>query len=178
MFGIDDIILGAAVTGAATSLFGAMGKNKAQKQLRSDELEAEQVRRTQMEYDASRQQRQLIRNSQVARSIGISNEVNSGSQFGSAMGGMTGQQQGQSGVQSNNVYQNLQLGEKSFDINRKIAYDKSDVSKQQDIVGLGQTISGLGQPLSRLSGGIQNGSPQGASSGGPDPWAATVMFGD
>ena len=162
MFGIDDIILGATIAGSATSLFGAFGKKNAQDKLLQDELEAEQLRRTQMEYDAARQQRSLIRNAQVTRSITLSNQTSSGASGdgrSSASGGAAGQTQGQQGVASNNIYQNLQIGEKLFDVNKKIAYDKRDIGTSNDIIGLGGMISGSGGALGRIFGG-------GASAGG------------
>src|SRR5258708_2987457 len=132
MFGIDDIILGATIAGAATSATGALGKASAQKKLNQAQYEEEQLRRTQMEYDSLRQSRQLVRNAQVARSIGLSNEVASGSQYGSAAGGLAGQAQGQQGVEGNKIYQNLQIGEQLFNKNFEEAQDKAKIAKQQD----------------------------------------------
>lgn len=175
MFGIDDIILGATITGAATSIFGAFGKKKAQDRLTEDEIAGERLRRTQMEYDAMRQQRSLIRNAQMARATGLANQTASGADNArsSASGGREGQVQGTAGVQSNSIFQNLKIGEGLFDVNERIAKDKRDIQTGSDIMGLGSMISSMGSPLGRMFGGrgsSNSQSSQGTSSGS-DPFS-------
>lgn len=178
MFGIDDIILGATITGAATSIFGAFGKKSAQDRLTEDEIAAERLRRTQMEYDAMRQQRALIRNAQMARATGLANQTASGADNvrSSASGGREGQVQGAAGVQSNSIFQNLQIGEGLFDINERIAKDKRDIQFGQDIMSFGSAISSMGSPLGRIFGGRGNTDSQSSqgSPGGSDPFGGNT----
>lgn len=166
---ITMIMLGATISGAATSTFGSFSKSGHQKELLKAQLQEEQLRRTQMEYDAQRSQRQLIRNAQTAASVQRSNAEASGANYGSASGGAKGQIQGQYGEMSNQIAQNLKIGEGIFDLNEKEARLKSKIGLDQDVVGLGSTISGMGGSMGRMFGSVGGRPLASPSSDATDP---------
>jgi hypothetical protein len=153
MFGVDDIILGATVAGTATQIFGATQKAGDQRKLMAEQLKEEELRRHQMELNSLNERRQLIRNAQVAQSIGLSNEVNAGANYGSAAGGAKGQQQGQLGTALTSNWANLGIGEGIFNSNEAQARLKQRIGTDEGIFGLGSTIAGLGKPLGNMFGG-------------------------
>lgn len=177
MFGVDDIILGATVAGAATQLFGANKKRGEQKRLMESQLAEEELRRKQMEYDSLNAQRATIRNNQVTQALGLSNQTNAGAQYGSAAGGARGQAQGQFGTNMNKLWENLQIGEGIFNENETQARLKQNIGTDEGIMSIGSTISSLGKPLGHMFGGAPsapNRTPADTSSG--DPWNTTVEF--
>jgi hypothetical protein len=148
-------MLGATAAGAITSVLGSHKKHTAQKAVLQDELAAEENRRRQMELNTLNNQRALIRNQQQAQAQGISNANASGASLGSsAAQGAQGQIQGQAGVESNKLYQNLQIGETAFNINKKMAQDKMKAQEGQSLADLGNMIGGMSAPIGRLTGQI------------------------
>lgn len=77
-----------------------------------------------MELDAKRQQMEIIRNQQRARSLAAATATSQGAQFGSALPGSYGQIQGQSGNNMLGVQQQLDLGRNMFNLNRQLAGQK------------------------------------------------------
>ena len=153
MFGVDDIILGATIAGGATSFFGASKKAKAQKALYKNEIQQNELRKQQMELDALRAQRQLIRNVQMTRAVGEVNQVGAGANFGSAAGGLAGQIQGQRGVNENTIWQNLQIGRQMFALQNQAAMFRTQANDAQGIMDIGSAISRSGPALGRMFGG-------------------------
>lgn len=166
MFGIDDIILGATIAGAATSIFGASKKAGDQKKLMAEQLKEEELRRQQMELNSLNERRSMIRNAQVAASIGISNQTNAGASYGSAAGGAKGQAQGQLGTALTTNWQNLGIGEGIFNSNEAQARLKQRIGADEGIMGLGGTISSLGGPLGRMFGGTPSAPSRASANGG------------
>lgn len=78
--------------------------------------DVEKASQTQMNLDASRRQREIIRNSVVARSQALSAETNAGASGpgGSTVGGIEGNISGQTGVNLLGVTQNQEIGNAIF----------------------------------------------------------------
>jgi hypothetical protein len=83
------------------------------------QMEAE--RQKAMELDAKRQQREIIRNQQRARSIALASATAQGARFGSGLQGGYGQISGQSNVNALGIQQNLDIGRNMFNLNSQLA---------------------------------------------------------
>lgn len=118
------LALTSLAVGGITAGIGASEKQKAAKAAAQASAEysaasqrAENLRRTQMELDAARKRRDIIRQTVVARSVAQSNANQSGALYGSGIQGGLAQisQEGNSQLVSMN--QNLSIGEGLFDAN-------------------------------------------------------------
>jgi hypothetical protein len=149
------------IAGFGLQAYGAFGASSAAKdvagaqtQIAGLEMQADQQRRTAMEINARRSMTQNIRSAQVARSLALSAGVNQGAQFSSSV------QAGEQGAASQGAYanlgtsQNLQLGEKLFDINSDIDSAKIAESNAKAKEAEAQAIGGLGKGLGTVFGDI------------------------
>lgn len=178
----------AAVIGAGAAIYGTVKQNKAAKQqaaAQQQQIQAEQqaeaLRRQQMELEARRRQREIIRNQQKARAMALATSTNQGAALGSGLQGGYGQIAGDAGTQQLNTAQNLMIGRGIFDANvgvsnAKMAYASasSDMATGRTISSLGGTIMSLGPTLKNIGGGYfpqssgpwVNGIPSGRGLGG------------
>lgn len=100
------------------------------------EKNIEATKRQAMELDAKRQQLEIIRGQQRARSLGLTGATASGSSKGSGLQGGYGQISGQTGVNLLGVQQSLQSGENVYDANANITalnYQNSELSNLYNI---------------------------------------------
>jgi hypothetical protein len=95
----------------------------------SEQQSIEATKRQAMEVDARRQQLEIIRGQQRARSLGLTNSTAQGSSKGSGLQGGYGQASGQSGVNLLGVQQALQSGENIFDANANITGYNSQMAE-------------------------------------------------
>lgn len=141
MAALSTLIAGLGVAGGiAGTVVQYAGAQKAQK----GQERAEKLREAQMNLENQRQQRQVIRQSTIARAQALSNASNQGAQDGSGLQGGYGQIQGQAGGAFVANNQNQQLGAGMFAANRQIS--------------AGQTMSSIGSGISSLGGGLVSGS--------------------
>lgn len=144
---------GAAAGGAATGLSGAVGAlgtlagvggTIAQMQGASEAAKgaerAEALRKAQMDLEATRSRRQIIRQAALARSTALSNTTSQGAAQGSGLQGGLGQIQNEAGGAAVASNQNQILGTEMFSANRQISR--------------GQTTSSIGQGVSSLGGAL------------------------
>jgi hypothetical protein len=119
-----------------------------------DEIQMNQVRRTAMEVTSRRQQTQNLRSQQMARSMALNTATNQGAQFGSGLQGAYGSISGQSNVNAQSISQNLQLGEKMFDLSDQETASKMYLAQDQAAAAsdaaMGKLIGGLGSSLGDL----------------------------
>lgn len=101
---------------AASNASTAINKN-----IYAQKSNIEDIKMTAMEIDAKRQQLEILRNQQRARSLGLTNATSSGAQHGSGLQGGYGQTSGQTGVNLLGVQQNLQSGRNTYAANRNIS---------------------------------------------------------
>lgn len=130
---IGAIGLGVAAVGTGA---GIVGSNKAA----AASADAEKARQTQMELDATRQKRQIIRQSMVASSVAQSNATAQGAQGGSGLQGGLSQISGQQASNLNYVNNSQQVGNRLFADNARIA-------SAQGLQSFGQGLSGFGGML-------------------------------
>lgn len=142
------------VVGLGMSLFGGMSAASDASQAASIQsniagLEGglEDQRHKAMELSASRQQLEILRNNQRARSTAMVNATNQGAQLGSGLQGGLDQVQDQSLFNLAGVNQNLQIGEKMFGINQQITAQKQQLAQIQGQSATDQSIASLGGAL-------------------------------
>lgn len=121
------------LAGTGLQVVGAMKASSAQDRM-------EKLRKAQMELEANRQRRQIIRQAVVARSEALSNATAQGAQAGSGLQGGFAQIGGESGTAVTAVEQNRQLGRPMFDANRAL-------SRAQTIQTVGSGVSSLAGAL-------------------------------
>jgi hypothetical protein len=107
-----------------------------------------------MEVTSRRQQTQNLRSQQMARSMALNTATNQGAQFGSGLQGAYGSISGQSNVNAQSISQNLQLGEKMFDLSDQETaskmYRAQDQAAAASDAAMGKLIGGLGSSLGDL----------------------------
>lgn len=121
-----------SVIGLGLNVFGQMQQTQAMKR-------NEKLRMKQMNLEAMRQRRDIIRNASVARATALNSAAAQGAQYGSGVPGGQGQIQGRAGNQLVAANQNQDIGAGIFKNNRQ-AYDASVVSS---IGGGLQSLGGM-----------------------------------
>lgn len=152
-----------SLVGLGTSLFGGASAASDAKQAASIQsniagLEGglESQRHTAMELSANRQSLETIRTNQRARSTAMNNATNQGAQFGSGIQGGLAQIQDQSLFNLAGVNQNLEIGNKMFDINKQITTQKQQLAQVQGQAATDQGIASLGGALVKAGPAIGN----------------------
>lgn len=144
----------ASVAGTAVQYMGAQKQAKAQKQLVAAQQQAENSRQQQMNLDATRKKREIIRQAQVARAQAVSTANAQGAGDSSALMGAEGAISGQSGVNYLGVSQNQQIGNDIFAANASAGRARSAEADAGSMMALGGGISSLGGALVKNSGTI------------------------
>jgi hypothetical protein len=139
--------IGLSLFGASESSKGAQAKYDAQKKIAGLEIQADAQRRQAMEISARRNMLQTVRNAQQAQAQALANATSQGAQFSSGLAGGKGTVSGEAGTQMLGVSQNLQIGEKMFDINDQINMQKMAESDAESQISKGQGESAFGGAL-------------------------------
>jgi hypothetical protein len=153
--------LGLEGVGLAGSLvagyFGSQaqqGISQSSQNIAALQQQANQVKWTQARLGARRQQMEVLRNEQRARSLALSNATNQGAQFGSGLQGGYGQIQGESGNNLLGINQNLALGAQMNTINQSISGQEMNIAKYQGQAAMWQGIGGAGAGATSLGSSI------------------------
>jgi hypothetical protein len=139
--------IGLSAAGAYSSYQGAKGQAEASKQMAAIEMQQEKVRMQAMELSARRQQMEVVRNQQRARSLALTVANSQGAQFGSGLSGGYGQIAGQTGVNLLGISQNLGFGEQMFALNNQLSQTKMQYADAGSQMALGSGLSSLGGTL-------------------------------
>jgi len=136
------ISLGATALSIGSSLYGSRQQAKGQEKMIKAQQKAERLREQQMNLQAMRERRDVIRQSILARSTALATTTAQGAahQGSSALGGAYGQISGDKNRQTVAINQNQEIGQGIFAANR-------DYFKGTKQVGMGQAISGAGQAI-------------------------------
>lgn len=157
------LIIGAAsLFGTGMQLFGAKKQADTQSQaaqqsaqiagqVSEQEIAANAQRKTAMELNARRQELEVFRNSQRARSMALTSATSQGAQFGSGLQGGYGQISGQTGVNASGIEQNLAIGQNLFGIDDRISQLRSQSASMQANY---QSQSATYQGISNLGGAV------------------------
>jgi hypothetical protein len=143
--------VGGSIYGALEGSRFAKQKAEQEKAIARLEIEADKQRRDAMDIQARRGMLQNVRNAQQAQANALSSAVGSGAQFSSSA--QSGQRQAGAEAAYGNlgISQNLQIGEKLFDINEQIDYTKMSEadteSKQATAMGIGSAFTNIGKSL-------------------------------
>lgn len=171
--GVDLVGLGVSLFGGAKQASDAKQASLISGNINRLEGQVNDQREQAMQLSARRQQLEIIRNTQRARSMGLQAAVSQGAQFGSGYSGGQAQELGMGSFNLQGVNQNLQSGENIFSINRDISKSKLALSQVQGqaatdagISAIGGSIMKAGDPLGRLAGQFYSSGPM--TLGGPD----------
>src|SRR5437660_2342874 len=159
----NPIAAAAGVAGLGMSIFGGISKmDAAQKSAAASagiaqaEQQQEVIRQRMMEVGARRQQMEVLRNQQRARSLALNNATTQGAQQGSGLQGGYGQIAGQSGVNALGISQNLEAGEQMFGLSAQISGQKVALAQAGGQAATAQGVSGIGSTLLGAVGPIKN----------------------
>jgi hypothetical protein len=136
--------LGLEAFGAFEQYSAAKKQSDISKQEVGVEQQQDAVRKQAMELQYNRQSMQNLRQTQLARSMAISNATQGGSQQGSGLQGGLAGISGQSGVNQLGLNQNLAFGEQMFGLNSSLNALKIQMAGTQAQSALGQGLSGIG----------------------------------
>ena len=125
----------ASVAGTAVGIAGTLMSHSAQKK-------AEKLREKQMNLEAMRQTRGVVREANRQRAVALSVSTAQGSQLGSGLAGAKGQIAGQANSTTLGINQGQEIGAGIFAANRADA--------------AGRMISGMGSGLSSLAGSLSS----------------------
>lgn len=137
--------MAAAVTLGATLFGGFMQFRGEQKQIKAQQ-KAEKLRERQMNLQAMRERREVIRQSVVARATALATTTAQGAAApgSSALGGSYGQIGGERGRQIQAINQNQEIGQGIFKANRQYFQGSQQI-------GLGTAIAGAGQAIGKFA---------------------------
>lgn len=148
--------LGMSLFGGMKSTEAAKAKAAAEQQISGLEIQQDEVRKRAMELSANRQQIEVLRNAQRARSLALSNSTSQGAQFGSGLSGGYGQIAGAANWNNTGIQQNLGFGEQMFQLNSMINQQKMSISGSASDAATGAGLSSMGKSLMGSFGPIKN----------------------
>lgn len=150
----NPLAIASGVIGLGASIFGGLGqmdaakqKAAAENQIAQLEMGQDNVRRQAMELSANRQQTEVLRNAQRARSLALNNATSQGAQFGSGLSGGYGQISGGANWNNLGITQNLGFGEKMFDLNSQINQQKMNIGDAASSSATASGYSAIGSTL-------------------------------
>lgn len=148
--------IGMSILGGSQATEAAKHKAEAQRQIAGFEMQQDEVRRKAMELSAHRQQIEVLRNAQRARSLALNNATSQGAQLGSGLQGGFGQIAGAANWNNTGIQQNLSFGEQMFNLNRSISQQKMNIGDFESSAATAAGISKIGSSLTSSFGPIKN----------------------
>lgn len=135
----------AAIIGLGANLIGGYTQMKANEKMVKAQQRAERLRERQMNLQAMRERREVIRNSILARATALTTTTAQGASApgSSALGGAYGQIGGDRGRQTLAINQNQEIGQGIFAANRQYHSGTRMMGTGQAISGVGQAVSGF-----------------------------------
>ena len=146
---------GAAVAGTGIAAYATIQSGNAQRKQMKAQEQAEAARRQQMNLDAIRRRREMIRQAQVARATALSTAENQGASEGSGIEGALGQISGQTGSNILGSSQNQELGNRIFDANALASTYAQQASNANSMAAFGGQLQSLGGTLVKNEGIFQ-----------------------
>ncbi len=152
--GLDAVGLGVDIFGGISAMGHAKEAARLEKEMAGVEMQEDDTRQNAMHMTAQRQMLQQVRNNQMARSQALATANSEGAAKGSGLSGAYGSIGGQTGTNLAGISQNLQFGDRMFELNRQLSalkMSKADVegklSTDKGIMDIGGGIMGLGKAL-------------------------------
>jgi hypothetical protein len=146
--------LGLTAAGSYMAYKGQQTQAKYQQQAIGLQQEAEAERKKQMNLEAMRRRREIIRQALAARSMALATATNQGASGGSALGGAYGQISGREGTSILGVNQNQEIGNNLFGINQSILGAYRGASQAGASAAMGSGLASLGGALLKNEGSI------------------------
>lgn len=158
---MNPLTMGLEVVGLGLQVFGAFGassaaKEKAQieKNIAGKEMEINQQKKQQMEFEARRMQMEVFRNMQRQRAMATAAAVNQGASQGSGLQGGLAQVTNKSLFNSQGIAGNLQFGQTIFGLNDAISGYKMQMADANADQAQAQAWASLGGSLVNNAGKI------------------------
>lgn len=136
-------IAGASAIGTGISVAGQVIQSQ-------ESAKAEGIRKRQMLQEAARKQREIFRQSQLARATALSNSAQQGSLDSSVFGGAVGQIVTQTGQQTQALAENTANSSALFDANAQQAFGQSIASTGKGLSSLASTIVSVQPEINKL----------------------------
>jgi len=156
--GISTIIAGiglaVSATGVAVSYIGQQKAQHAQQAVLEQQQQIEAQRQRQMNLDAERRKREIVRQSIAQRAQAEAAAGASGALTGSGLSGAYGNISGRAGVSELAVGQNQEIGNKIFGLNEGILGSYRDAAAGAGLASLGAGIGTLGGAMLSNAGSI------------------------
>jgi hypothetical protein len=146
------LAIGAA--GVGVSMYGASQAAKAQQQQIAIQQQQEAQRQKQLNLDAMRRKRDIIRQGILARGQALSTATSQGAQFGSGLAGAYGGIAGRTNVNTLGVSQNQEIGNAMFGLNNQALQASSDYASASALASFGNSLGSLGGAVLRNAGTI------------------------
>lgn len=150
-----------AVAGIGVSAYGVSKQQKAIKQQQAAQEESiriqqetEQLRQRQMNLDAMRKQREIVRAGISARGLALATATAQGAARGSGLQGGYGQISGRTNVNMLGVSQNQEIGNAMFSNNRDLLSSYRASAAAQSSAALGAGLTSLGGQITANAGSI------------------------
>jgi hypothetical protein len=141
-----------AIAGAFVSYDSAKASAAASQKMAGLESMVDLQRNQAMQISAQRQQMEILRTNQRARSMALTNATSQGAQLGSGLSGGYGQIAGQSGNNLLGVDQNLTIGNNIFGLNTQISQQKELLAKAQGMNATGVGLTSLASSIGKAAG--------------------------
>jgi hypothetical protein len=153
MFPLFAILGGLAnIGGLGLSFLGMSQANQAAKKQQQLEMRAEDVRSRQMQLEAQRQRRQVIRQSMAKAAQAEAMATNQGAEKGSALAGVESGITNQAGQALQGINSSVENAKTMFGINAEISRARLDQAQGNQTAQLGSGLSSLGGNLMQNSG--------------------------
>lgn len=155
--------VGSAVAGLSLSAASAGSQYYQQSKAADAQREQEKLREKQMNLEADRQRREIIRRTQISQATGINLLGGSGASVDgatSALSGIIGQNTGNQGYSLNAVEQNTDIGTALFASNATESQANSTASLFANIGNFGNTLADNNSQIGRLGATLFGGNSQ------------------
>lgn len=163
--------LAVSAAGVGVSYAASKANQKAQETIVQNQQVAEDARQKQLNLDATRRKREIIRQSIAARSMALTQTTAQKAQYGSALPGAYGSISGRTGVNTLGVGQNQELGNTIFGANQGVLSGYRQAAAAGSLGALGGGMTSLGGAVLNNLGAITKigtyvSTPAGAQGGG------------
>jgi hypothetical protein len=158
LLSVGNIATGAGILGTGIQGASTVGQMIAGQDAVRAQQQQEALRQKQMQLEAERQRREIIRQTQISQAIGINNAANSGAAIDSSvLSGITGQNATNAGYQIGAVNQNEAIGNALFTSNMQESNANATASLFKGAGQFGSVLANNNMQIGRLGSTLFNG---------------------
>lgn len=147
--------IGVAAVGVGVMGYSAVTSNQNAHDALANQQQQQELQQQQNQVNATRQQRQMIREGIVARSTATANSTNSGSQLGSGLEGALSQTSSQVASNVGAVGQNLAFSQSALALKQQMTSIQGASADSAMVGQLGSGLTSLGGGMIKNAGEIQ-----------------------